>query len=395
MENSQTAKSIYSFNNLSTGMNKKDLLDLMVKNPTEFTQEHFMELVGKKGDEAITFEDLRDNIRRIYDMNEASLHKESDGNHGSLAWFNRRKQKKRYNKFYHRIKADQRFNLNSKTVVAEGDSWFCYPLYVKDINDWLQENKAINLYSMASAGDWMANMIYEGKYIEQLSLIEPDVFLISAGGNDFCGSLRLSYMLNKPEMHINHDTELHIEKLINDRFHAFIWTLKTQYWVLFEGLKASHKFEDMLVITQGYDYALPNPKKVQSWSNPIQAIINLLSNTGNWLSEPLLLKGVSDEATQQAAMRYFIDKVNEMFIELAEFKDADGSYRFPNVFHIDCRNVAERPDDWFDEIHLKSKGYRIIAQAYEEVIFRKQKKNEKVVKAADLRLVAFASMGAI
>lgn len=116
MENSQTAKSIYSFNNLSTGMNKKDLLDLMVKNPTEFTQEHFMELVGKKGDEAVTFEDLRDNIRRIYDMNEASLHKESDGNHGSLAWFNRRKQKKRDHQFYHRIKADQRFKIGRAHV---------------------------------------------------------------------------------------------------------------------------------------------------------------------------------------------------------------------------------------------------------------------------------------
>ena len=121
--------------------------------------------------------------------------------------------------------------------------------------------------------------------------------------------------------------------------------------------------------------------------------MNLLSDTGDWLSEPLLLKGISNEKTQKEVMHFIVDKVNEMFIELAEYRNADGSFRFPNLFHIDARNVAQGKEEWFDEIHMKSKGYRIMAQAYEEVIFRKLKPEQKVVKAAELRLVSFASMG--
>lgn len=352
-----------------------------------------MDLVQLKGEDAVTFEDLRNNIRRIYDMNENSLQQESNGNKGFTGWLNKRKQQQRFNHFYNSIKQNHRFDLHAKTVVAEGDSWFCYPLYVKDINDWLLKNKSIHLYSIAAAGDWMANMIYEGKYIEQLSLIEPDVFLISGGGNDFCGSLRLTYMLNKSEHKILQEKEVDIHALINDRFRAFIWTLKTQYWILFEAIGSSHKFDEMRIITQGYDYVIPSTKKFSRAGNFLQKLINLFSDTGNWLSVPLLLKGISHEATQQKVMRHFIDEVNNMFIDLAESKKEDGSYRFPNVFHIDCRNVAERENDWFDEIHLKSEGYKIIAKAYEEVIFQKNPQHLKVIKAADLRLVSFASLG--
>lgn len=374
-------------------MTKKALLDLMVKKPGSFTEEHFQALVQLKDEEAVTFEDLRDNIRRIYDMNETSLKETSNGNKGIIAWLNQRKQKARYKQFYSSIKSNHRFDLHSKTVVAEGDSWFCYPLYVRDINDWLIQNKSIHLYSIAAAGDWMTNMIYEGKYIEQLSLIEPDAFLISGGGNDFCGSLRLTYMLNKSEEKILHNKEIDIKSLINDRFHAFIWTLKTQYWILFEGIHSSKKFDDMRIVTQGYDYVIPSTQKFSKGKNIIQKLINLCSDTGNWLSVPLLLKGISHETTQQRVMRYFIDAVNNMFISIAEYKNADGTYKFPNVFHIDCRNVAERETDWFDEIHLKTEGYKIIAKAYEEVIFKKNPADQKVVKAADLRLVSFASLG--
>lgn len=393
MDTQHTTAPVLHLNSRYANTPKKELLDIMVHRPLEFTQEHFHGLVQKTGDEAVTFEELRDNLRRIYDINESTTHTPANGSKGLLGWLTRRKQAKREKKFYSRIKADQRFNVDSKTVVAEGDSWFCFPYHLRDVNDWLVENPAVNLYSTAAAGDWLSNIVYEGKYIEQLSLIEPDVFMISAGGNDFVGNLRLSYMLNKPEQHINHDTELHVEKLINDRFYALLWTLKTQYWMLVEGLNRSHKFEDMLVITQGYDYVLPNKEKVHNWNSPVQAIINLLSDTGDWLSEPLLLKGISNEATQKAVMRFIVDKVNEMFIELAEYRNADGSFRFPNLFHIDARNVAQGKEEWFDEIHMKSKGYRIMAQAYEEVIFRKLKPEQKVVQASELRLVSFASMG--
>jgi hypothetical protein len=53
-----------------------------------------------------------------------------------------------------------------------------------------------------------------------------------------------------------------------------------------------------------------------------------------------------------------IDEVNEMFIGLARRKE------FPQLYHIDCREVAQNKDDWFDELHLKSDAFKIVASAY-------------------------------
>ena len=58
---------------------KKFLLNKMIEEPKSFKEHHFIELVEKKGNDAVSFDDLRANMRRIYDMNESSLLAESDG----------------------------------------------------------------------------------------------------------------------------------------------------------------------------------------------------------------------------------------------------------------------------------------------------------------------------
>ena len=63
-------------------------------------------------------------------------------------------------------------------------------------------------------------------------------------------------------------------------------------------------------------------------------------------------------------MYVLIYEFNEMLCKLARFS------WFPNVFHIDCRNVARSSDDWFDEIHLKSSRFKEIAEAYRHCIAR-------------------------
>jgi hypothetical protein len=276
-----------------------------------FTDVDFLKLVGIKGADAVTFDDLRNNIRKIYDMNESSLREESDAMQGGLAWLNRQKQKLRRRRFFDRIR-DSRRTKDYKTIVAEGDSWFCFPFYVKDINEWLIEDDRINLYSIAAAGDWLTNIIYEGKYVEELSLIEPDVFLISGGGNDFCGSYRLSFMVNT-NVDENLPDEEFIKICVSGAFGSFIWTLKTQYWLLLSSLKEAKKLKKLKVITQGYDYVIPFPKRRRG-PDAIQWLINKATSTGDWLRTPLMLKGLLRIESHVKVMAHFIDKVNEMFI---------------------------------------------------------------------------------
>jgi hypothetical protein len=374
---------------LTDKLRKERLLHKMLhpEKDYKFNEQDFLELVHIEGEDAVTFDDLRGNIRHIYDMNESSLRTESDAMMGGLAWLNRQKQQLRKQKFFSRIRDGKR-TKDYKIIVAEGDSWFCFPFYVKDINEWLIEDKNINLYSIAAAGDWLTNIIYEGKYVEELSLIEPDVFLISGGGNDFCGSYRLSFMINTNVDETKEGDDL-IEVCVSGAFDAFIWTLQTQYWILLSSLKKAKKLKELKVITQGYDYIIPFPK-LRRGPDVLQWIINKSTATGDWLRTPLMLKGLLKIESHVAVMAHFINRVNEMFIKLANYEEQPGVYKFPNLYHVDCRGVAGGFDGWFDEIHLKSHKFKIVAEAYKHLIFEgKTKKNisfdptKKVITATE------------
>jgi hypothetical protein len=367
---------------------KQMLLEKMVDKPLEFKEEDFLELVhleDEYGDKQVTFEDLRQNLLRIYDMNDRSFLDASNPMLGVLGGPNRWSTKARQKKYYQKIINHFTSDPGNLKVVAEGDSWFQFPIFVKDLIDWLMDCPKLAIYSIAAAGDWMANMIYEGKYIEELSIHNPDIFLISAGGNDFIASNRLAIMVDRNSncRHCFTETELsklglteqenkrflEIQKYINPEFYAFIWTLKTQYWILFDRLSTSRKFSKLKIITQGYDNVIPSFKRRWSWQYPWQYFVNGVVNTGQWLKRPLQIKGFNEGDLQIWIMRFLIFMVNQMFIDLATRRNEDGSYKFPNVFHIDCRNTAKGYHDWFDEIHLKSHVYKKIADTYLKCIF--------------------------
>lgn len=362
---------------------KQELLDKMIQHPLSFTDDDFYDLVNNK--DILIFEDLRNNIKRIYDINETTLNSYSDPMNGMFGYFNNKKKTKRRKLFFKRMNSGLRENGN-QTIVAEGDSWFCFPIYVKDINEWLLEDRRINLYSIAEAGDWIADMIYRGKYVEELSLIKPDVFLISGGGNDFIGDNRLCYMVD------NLSKKDNSSRMITDLFTSFILTLKAQYWLLFTGIQKSGKFENLKIITQGYDYVIPSNKKFRGL-NLIQGLINTFTGTGKWLHLSLLMKSIKEETDQKEIMHIFIDEVNNMFKWLAEHKETGGSFTFPKLYHIDNRGVARNYDDWFDEIHLKSNRFEIVANAYKHLIFEHKNKietnfssNQKVIITKEMFL---------
>ena len=78
--------------------------------------------------------------------------------------------------------------------VSEGDSWFQYPLVLRDIIDWLSDDYAI--LDFAAAGDTLANMkrgILD--IVDALKREKSHGFLLSGGGNDLLDGGRLKLML--------------------------------------------------------------------------------------------------------------------------------------------------------------------------------------------------------
>ena len=354
---------------------KEKLINKIIRTPLEFTDEEFEQL--KKME--ISFLDLRQMLIRIFDINEASLKQESDATTGIMGLLNRSSTKRRQKKYFALIKKKFRVptsqNSNHKLIVAEGDSWFQFPVFIKDIIDWLQNEPDYAIYSIAYGGDWFANILYEEKYIEELSIHRPDVFLISGCGNDFVGSSRLAIMVdNKGKCRMRKEEELKQMlkdekykneittgyRYITEAFYSFIWTIKLQYWLLFHNLGKSDKYTQMKIITQGYDYAIPTYKRRWKKWYRLQPLLNMAIGSGKWLKRPMMIKGISDEELSKKILKALIFEINYMFIQLA--------HEFPNVYHVDCRNTAEGFNDWFDELHLHSEGYRRIALAYKKCI---------------------------
>jgi hypothetical protein len=370
---------------------KQELLDHLLDCPLKFTRAEFAELVDQKT--GLTFQDLRETSLRIYDSNEMNFLDASRGAFTSyLGRFNAMSTKLRNWKFYHRIKSKEfQENPKKKIILAEGDSWFQFPYFVRDIIDWLIRNEAFAVRSIAAGGDWLANIIYEGRYIEELSLYQPDVFLISGGGNDAVEGDRLAIFVSKCKIERRpediKDEHFHMVFQLFDRtfdennqehakfikrkkvlermrneFFSFMLVLKAQYHLLFAGIRKSKKFAGLKIITHGYDYAIPHDGPKAKFPYIVQYVVNSLSMTGKWLYTPMTIKGVTDKDDQETIVKIWIDEVNEMYRELVGEADS------VSVIHIDFRGLADPEKDWYDELHLHSRKFGEAAERYAGVI---------------------------
>ena len=370
-------------------MKNSILFETLLKNPLDFEAN---DGIRKILESEINFNDLRILIKRIYDINESQLKENSNANSGTLGILNRRSSHKRFKKFCSKIDKQTSGNKFFK-IYAEGDSWFQFPVFIKDIIDWLNERKDFIIYSDAYGGDWITNILYEEQYIAGLSTYAPDIFLISGGGNDLLGNHRLSIMVDTNRNCVKYrNTDqinsniisigekkmiLRSQDFITKEFYALLIVFKLQYSLLFNKLYYKFsKHKNIICITQGYDYAIPSHKL--RFNSFIQPFLNKFLDSGNWLFTPFMIKGIIDSELQKAIAFTMIYEFNEMLISLSE--------NYSNVFHVDCRGVATNDKHWFDELHLVKKRYKIVAKAYDHIIRNHvslKKEGKKVIRAVN------------
>lgn len=354
---------------------KTTLINQLISDPKSFSENDLKALLGKAD---FSYRDLRPILMRIFDVNLGSIKNASEADQGVLGKLNRRSRRLREKKFWKKIRGGN----YSKIILAEGDSWFEYPLFIKDIVDHLNKNKkgyAIN--SIAYGGDWMANILYEQEYIEKLSLLNPDVFLISGGGNDIVGGYRLAQLLNnrkdvppiiEADLNSGQGKIQFAEVCFNKEFFGLIELFRLQYMLLFESIKAGEKkFKNLKVITHGYDYAIPGSKIGPGLK---RSLINKFTHNGIWLETPLLLRGYTNNKERIAVVYGMIHFFNEMLIEAGS--------KYKNVYHIDIRGAVDPEKGWFDELHPKSKEFGKIARVFRKCIESRDtdKKLYKVVE---------------
>jgi len=272
----------------------------------------------------------------------AKIENGSKANWWIIGYLNGLSQKRRL-RAYEKKKAA---GFSGVVIVSEGDSWFQFPILLKDIIDWLRLEQRYNIYSLGYAADWLVNMLDEKQYLEVMQVEKPRVFLISGGGNDVVGSGRLARLVHP----FSEVREKDPKSYLNEDYYCLLRIFELQYLKLFEDLRA--RCEGMQIITQGYAYAIPwDPKPWELWK----------VWKGPFFMRPLRKRAITDPKTQRAIANKMIDDFNEMLIRVAN--------QCSNVHHIDSRKVFS-DHDWFDELHLRSYAFSKVADQYKETIDR-------------------------
>lgn len=247
------------------------------------------------------------------------------------------------------------------TIVAEGDSWFDYPLK-KDIIDYLIHD-GFAIKNLANAGDTLENMVYGTLYkkvpkdkvnithpgpeslqatLLAIKTLKPKIVLFSAGGNDIVGSEMINYLNHKHSNPSSLVNEVILEEKLRQMEKAIEFFIASVH----------RTDKDAHIIMDGYDYAKVNGKGYR--------FLFVKYIRGPWIQPAMGAKAITDPADQRDIIRYLVNAYNYMLAEL------DKKYDY--FHHIDLRGTFPKDNEWDNEIHLKNKGYRKIADIYREKI---------------------------
>jgi lysophospholipase L1-like esterase len=216
-------------------------------------------------------------------------------------------------------------------LVSEGDSWFQYPILLKDVIDHLDAHYAVR--SLGAAGDLISDMAAQDELVAAIAAESPDAVVLSGGGNDLLGDGRLAKALHP------FDPSLAPDGYLTPEFEATLRDVIGLYRDILH--RVVRTFPGLPVFIHGYDHAIPA--------------------RGKWLGRPMEKLGILDGALQQALVARIVDR----------FYDAlKDTLRAPSLSRqvelVDCRNLVE--GDWHDELHPDNSGYARVAARFHDRI---------------------------
>lgn len=256
---------------------------------------------------------------------------------------------------------DLRLALGSTApvLVSEGDSWFQFPFLIDDVIDHLNEDFLI--YSCDAAGDTADNMIIRNpEYMAKLADQKRNSvagFLLSAAGNDVIGEdasgkAALLTLLNPFQSGASAKKHINAKEL--KRTLDF---LEQAYRKVVATVRADADFRKLPIFIHGYDYAIPGgfpgDPRAPSWAAQ-----------DKWLGSPMKQLGIVDTALQRAIVRELIDRLYDMLAKVA------GDSASTHVHLVDARGALGPIENWADEIHGTSEGYRAVAGRFKAKISR-------------------------
>jgi lysophospholipase L1-like esterase len=237
-------------------------------------------------------------------------------------------------------------------LIAEGDSWFDYPL--NDVLSMLEDVHGFEVESVAHRGDTVEDMAYAAGQFDNFSralekLLRrdrvPQAILLSGGGNDIAGD-EFAILLNHVLSGLPPINEDIVRGVVDVR-------LRNAYAFLISGLtEITRRYLDrpIPILVHGYDYPVPDGRGfLGGWA----------FLPGPWLQPGLHRKGHERLATNKSIIRALIDSFNQMLQQVSAMA------AFEHVRYVDLRNTlsqgTEYKRDWANELHPTKKGFRAVA----------------------------------
>lgn len=222
---------------------------------------------------------------------------------------------------------------NKKVIIAEGDSWFLYPIRIKDTLDYIMEEWPVK--SMAWRGHALKHYTKPNDFLqavqEEAGKQKPFYVLLSGGGNLLIGP-GLKRLLQQDLKNAAHPKDY-----LTSSYKNQMNELKNIYQYLFSTLSEVKFVEKILV--HGYDYIQIEKENIN----------------GGWVNFIMEGAGIKDAIEKEKLIRYLIDEFNKGLASLAA--------RYPKVTYIDVRGCIGE-NEWYDEVHPDERGFRKIANKF-------------------------------
>jgi len=240
-------------------------------------------------------------------------------------------------------------------IVAEGDSWFDYPLH--DVLRLLEDHHGYDVESVAHKGDRVEDMAYGIGQLEEFTRrieklvrqhIIPKAVLLSGGGNDIAGP-EFRMLINHARSPVAGLNLQILDGVINERIHIAYVTIVSAITRLCEQRLGRR----LPIVLHGYDYPVPDGRGFLGgwWFLP-----------GPWLEPGFREKGYNEMNMRVALAKQLIDRFNMMLQGVAGIPD------FSHVRYIDLRGTlsigGDYKKDWANELHPTPKGFERVTNRF-------------------------------
>lgn len=234
-------------------------------------------------------------------------------------------------------------------MLAEGDSWFDYPLFAKGgIIPRLEKRLGVGILNMAKAGDEVRYMLGVKQRLELIDRLKKgppgggkwEVLFFSGGGNDIVGDPMALWVRDW-------DPKAKPEDLLDaKRYQAALDLVMGGYEDLV-AVRNSYS-PDTHIVVHAYDIAFPNGAKACHFFGP-------------WLKPSFDLRGFPASVAKRRAVVAVM--LNQFAKRLDVFQKAH-----KNIIFINKQGTLNDKSAWHNELHPSEPGFDLMADAFAESV---------------------------